>query len=282
MRPIFINPIHQTYMRRGLQIASIFTLTVFIEKWIQYPYAAYTGFVVMMIYIGFDVGTVSFRGWDRFLGTISGCLAGFIYWYMGHLNYRSVFALIVCCIFCYIYFVSYTYRTNTFFTISLSLIGTGYLDLQGNVQATEMLIHIFINTVVAYFIIILCETYIFRKNSLSVQIFQHLQKQFIENIRQCENELNLKAHVGLVWNHKYEKVIEELNYLKTYILMNETLLIQVIPKNELEEFIRLAEDYYLGLSLKVCLRRRNDLNKKQTALPYLEMLDLIKRRAYGL
>ncbi len=239
-----LNPINESLMKRGLQISITFTLTIFIQEWFRYPYAAYTGFVVMMIFIGFDIGAVNLRTKHRFYGTVIGCLAGFVYWYLGHINYQIIFLLIIFWVFNYIYFANYTYLVSTFFTMSLTLIGNGYLDMQGIIPATEIIIDIFLSTIIAYTIILTLQDLFFKDKGLSYKIFYHMQKNLIAHIHACEIEINNKR-VGLYWNKLYTQILEEYKNLKLYILMNESLIIKYIPHDELENLMQLTEEYYL-------------------------------------
>jgi len=273
MHNLFLERIQQLRMQRGLQIVITFTLTIFIQEWFRYPFASYTGFVVMMIFIGFDVGMVKARGQHRFLGTLLGCLAGFIYWYLGHLNYRSILIVITLWVFAYIYFANYTYLTSTFFTMSLTLLGNGYLDTQGMLFATEMIWDILISTFFAYLIIMSTHELFFKNKHLSFQIFYDMLEHFLEHIQSCEHSLEKKQHVNLRWHHMYEQVLNEFNHLQHYATMNESLITPYMPKHDVEAFMQLAQAYYFGLSLKVALLHRNE---SMPQLPYLPMKTILE------
>ena len=273
MQNLFLERINQLLMQRGLQIVITFTLTIFIQEWFRYPFAPYTGFVVMMIFIGFDEGMVKERGRHRFLGTLIGCLAGFVYWYMGHFNYRSILVIISLGVFAYIYFSNYTYLISTFFTMSLTLIGKGYLDTQGQLHATEMIGDIFISTLFAYLIIITLYYFLFKDKRLSFKIFYHMQANFVEHIHDCEINLETNPHINLLWHNMYENVLNEFNYLIHYVKMNESLITPYMPKHDIEAFMQLAQAYYFGLSLKVALLHRNE---SMPQLPYLSMKTILE------
>jgi|LauGreDrversion4_2_1035121.scaffolds.fasta_scaffold44947_2 uncharacterized membrane protein YccC len=276
MHNLFLERIQQLRMTRGLQIVITFTLTIFIQEWFRYPFAPYTGFVVMVIFIGFDVGMVKARGQHRFWGTLLGCLIGFFYWYIGHFNYRSIFVIIIIWVFAYIYFSNYTYLTSTFFTMSLTLLGKGYFDTQGELYATEMIGDIFISTLFAYIIIMLTHEYFFKDKHLSFQIFYHMLENFLKHIQACEISIETNPHIYINWHHTYEQVLNELNHLTNYIKMNESLITPYMPKQDIEQFMQLAQDYYFGLSLKVTLVQRNDLNRNIPQLPYLPLKSILE------
>lgn len=276
MHNLFLERIQQLRMTRGLQIVITFTITIFIQEWFRYPFAPYTGFVVMMIFIGFDVGMVKARGQHRFLGTLLGCLVGFIYWYIGHFNYRSILIIIAMWVFAYIYFSNYTYLTSTFFTMSLTLLGKGYLDTQGQLYATEMISDIFISTLFAYLIIMITHEYFFKDKRLTFQIFYHMLENFLKHIQACEISLEKNKHINLVWHNMYEQVLNEFNHLTHYAKMNESLITPYMPKQDIEQFKQLAQDYYFGLSLKVALIQRNDFNRSIPQLPYLPLKSILE------
>jgi len=277
MRKLQLNPIQQLWFERGLQIVITFTITIFIQEWFRYPFAPYTGFVVMMIFIGFDVGMVKDRGRHRFYGALLCGLAGFLYWYLGHLNYRAILILIVIWVFCYIYFLNHAYLTGTFFTMSLTLIGKGYLDTQGKVYATEMISDIFISTVFAYIIIMFMHEWLFKDKRLSFQIFYHMLTNFLQNIRACEDLCDQKAHISLQWHHTYEQVLNEFNILQDYAKMNESLIIPFMPKHDLDEFIQTSQDYYMALALKVASRKNPEYVHHS---PYRQLAAILARNNY--
>ncbi|WP_019216969.1 FUSC family protein [Legionella tunisiensis] len=64
------------------------------QEWLRYPRAGWTGFAVMMIYAGFDNGTTIFRAYQRFLGVLLGLFSGYILWFIGHVDYRTLIIIL--------------------------------------------------------------------------------------------------------------------------------------------------------------------------------------------
>ena len=52
---------------RGLQISIVFAFTIFVQEFLRFPRAGWTGFALMMIYAGFDNGATLSRAYNRFL-----------------------------------------------------------------------------------------------------------------------------------------------------------------------------------------------------------------------
>ena len=51
---------------RAVQISTVFCFTIIVQEGLRYPRAGWTGFAVMMIYAGFDIGTTILRADLRF------------------------------------------------------------------------------------------------------------------------------------------------------------------------------------------------------------------------
>ena len=79
---------------RAFQICIVYVTTLLIERLLQFNRAGWIGFVVMMIYVGFDSGASMNRTLHRFLGTMIGLLLSYFLWLLGLLDYRLIMTVI--------------------------------------------------------------------------------------------------------------------------------------------------------------------------------------------
>ena len=90
MRNLFLYQIRQEYKQRVAQISLVFAIIIFIQEWFRYPFSGYTAFVVMTLYIGFDIGTINNRLMHRFWGAMLAGIFSLIYWYIASKRCRQL------------------------------------------------------------------------------------------------------------------------------------------------------------------------------------------------
>ena len=234
----------------------VFAIIIFIQEWFRYPFSGYTAFVVMTLYIGFDIGTINNRLMPRFWGAMLAGIFSLIYWYIGHLNYRFILVLIILGYFASFYFARYNYSTVIFFTMSLAFLGTGYLDIQGlQYSSTEFVTDVMVCTTIALFVVLILHEFCFSDKKIEVGLLYHLQRNFLVSIVNCENMLADATRLSIKWHNSHYSVLQDLQELKTFIDINQALLEKNIPNKQLQQFIHLAEDYYLKISLRVAMHK---------------------------
>lgn len=163
---------------RALRICVVFTASILIEQQLKIPRGAWTAFTVMMIYVGFDTGAAIQRIFHRFLGVVLGLFIAYILWFVGHVNYRTLFLMIPCCIFFAYYFLGKSYIYPTVFTVILTVIGPDYFGSPGY-YVPWFFSDYLICTILAVVICIAFEYFIFKKMNMTRKFYIDLQKNMI-------------------------------------------------------------------------------------------------------
>lgn len=164
---------------RGVQISTVFAITVVVEELFRYPHAGWTGFVLMMIYAGFDNGTTLIRAYDHFLCVLIGVFMGYILWFVGHLDYRLLFFLIPLTIF-YVFFWAGTVHNTPNITVATSIIAFGYFDTQSSFIVAFFIIDFTMCTLIAFSIILVCEHFWFSRYRLMHRFVRDIQGNVID------------------------------------------------------------------------------------------------------
>lgn len=175
---------------RALQICTVLTFTIFIQELLRYPSAGWTGFAVMMIYVGFDHGTTMFRAFHRFWGMILGLITGFFLWLMGHLDYRLLIVVIPITIFFAYFLVGHAYSVPTVFTVNTALIGTGYFGYSKTSTVNTFIYSYTVATIIAFVICILFEYFYSRRYNLMKIFIEDTQHKIIEDLKNLLDLLN--------------------------------------------------------------------------------------------
>lgn len=174
---------------RALQICIVFLATLVIERLLNYNRAGWIGFVVMMIYVGFDSGASTHRTMHRFWGSILGLLLSYFLWQLGLLDYRLMLIVIPTVIFLAFFSLCKFYAYSTIFTVTLTFLGTAYFS-PTDYDAYYFFFDYFKSTVVAFFICFVFEGLIFRSSQLTKKFYNDLQRSII-------SELDHLYHLGV-------------------------------------------------------------------------------------
>lgn len=199
---------------RALQICTVFTTTMGIQVLFDYPRAAWTGFAVMMIYVGFDAGATMTRTFARFWGMVLGLILSYFLWIVGHIDYRVFFVSIPVIVFFAYYSLGKSYAIPTIFTVTLTAIGTIYYGT-GDYYALWFFTDYFICTVIALVICVVFEYYIYHGHNMHRRFYIDLQKEVINRL---EELLNLATQTPIS-KSKWLKVTVKFN--KTVIQFND-------------------------------------------------------------
>lgn len=174
---------------RALQICIVFLTTLVIERLLNYSRAGWIGFVVMMIYVGFDSGASIHRTMHRFLGSLLGLLLSYFLWQLQLLDYRVMLVVIPTVIFLAFFSLCKFYAYPTIFTVTLTFLGTAYFS-PTDYDAYSFFFDYLKSTAVAFFICFVFEGLIFRSSQLTKKFYNDLQKSII-------SELDQLYHLGI-------------------------------------------------------------------------------------
>jgi len=163
---------------RALQICIVFVTALVLERMLNYSRAGWIGFIVMMIYVGFDSGASIHRTMHRFWGTVLGLVLSYFLWQLGLLDFRLMLTVIPIVIFLSFFTLSQFYAYPTIFTVSLTFLGTAYFN-PSDTSAYNFFADYFKSTLVAFFICLMFEGLIFRKSNLTKKFYYDLQKSII-------------------------------------------------------------------------------------------------------
>ncbi len=166
---------------RALQICIVFVTTLLIERLLNYSRAGWIGFIVMMIYVGFDSGASIHRTMHRFWGTVLGLVLSYFLWQLGLLDFRLMLTVIPIVIFFAFFSLGKFYAYPTIFTVSLTFLGTAYFS-PSDTNAYNFFGDYFKSTSVAFFICFMFEGLIFRKSHLTRKFYYDLQKSIISEL----------------------------------------------------------------------------------------------------
>ena len=174
---------------RALQICIVFGTTLVIERLLNYSRAGWVGFIVMMIYVGFDSGASIHRTMHRFMGSLLGLLLSYFLWKLELLDFRLVLVVIPTVIFLAFFSLCKFYAYPTIFTVTLTFLGTAYFN-PADYDAYSFFFDYFKSTAVAFFICFVFEGLIFRSSHLTKNFYNDLQNSII-------NELDHLYHLGI-------------------------------------------------------------------------------------
>lgn len=175
---------HLSYRaQRALRICTVFTITVAIQEILRVPHAGWIGFAVIMIYAGFDNGTTLFRAFHRFWGMLLGLLSGYVLWFIGHLDYRTLIIIIPLTIFFAYYLAGHAYSIPTAFTVNTAVIGTGYFYAHNNYSITFFIVDYALCTIIGFAIILVLEYFWFRRHRLMTRFIEDTQLEIFKRLQ---------------------------------------------------------------------------------------------------
>lgn len=203
---------------RALHICIIFTVSIAIEQLLKIPRGAWTAFTVMIIYAGFGTGASIQRMGQRFWGVILGLFLAYIIWFIGHLNYRTLFLMIPVLVFFYYYSLGTLFAYTSIFTVTLSAIGPDYFGSPG-FYVSWFFTDYFACTLLAAIICMLFEYFIFAKINMTRRFYIALQKNMITGL----SELLALTKPAIIRKSQYiqstvvfnKKVIEMKTFVKS-------------------------------------------------------------------
>ncbi len=175
---------------RGLHICIVFGFTILLQELFHYPQAGWTGFAVMMIYAGFDNGTTLFRAHHRFWGMVLGLFSGYLLWFLGHLDYRTLILLIPLTIFFAYFLVGRAYSIPTVFTVNTAVIGTGYFASHSQSSITFFIIDYIVCTIIAFAICLGFEYFVFSRYGLMKRFIYDTQAHVVKDLEKLVKLLN--------------------------------------------------------------------------------------------
>lgn len=182
---------HLSYRaQRALKICTVFTITVAVQEILRIPHAGWIGFAVIMIYAGFDNGTTLFRAFHRFWGMLLGLLSGYVLWFIGHLDYRTLIVIIPATIFLAYFLVGHAYSIPTVFTVNTAVIGTGYFYAHNNYSITFFITDYAICTVIGFAIILVVEYFWFRHQRLMTRFIADTQQEIFARLQALVELIN--------------------------------------------------------------------------------------------
>lgn len=168
---------------RAFQICIVYATTLLIERLLQFNRAGWIGFVVMMIYVGFDAGASMNRTFHRFLGTMIGLLLSYFLWLLGLLDYRLIMTVIPIIVFFSFFSLGKFYSYPTIFTVTLTSLGTAYFSPE-NYDAYYFFFDYFKATIVAFFICIFFEGIVFKDINMSQVFHDEHHAKVLDNLEQ--------------------------------------------------------------------------------------------------
>ena len=247
---------------RALQICIVLTFTVFIQELLRFPHAGWTGFSVMMIYVGFDHGTTIFRAYHRFWGMVLGLISGFILWFLGHIDYRILIVVIPITIFFAYFLVGKAYSVPTVFTVNTAVIGTGYFAANIDTTINSFIYDYTAATILAFVICIFFEYFFFRRYGLMNRFINDTQNKIIISLQRLlllldSDDINRVEwfHACLDLNDNIVEINGLVNNLEfAYISKN-------VIGNEFNHFTLLVNQIFLSLKALYFACDNKDINK---------------------
>ncbi len=168
---------------RAIHICIVFTTTLAIQEIFNFPRAAWTGFAVMMIYVGFDAGSTLRRTFHRFWGMLLGLFLSYILWFLGHIDYRILFFIVPIGVFFAYFSLGKLYMYPTIFTVTLTALGSDYYATDAY-SPLWFFSDYFICTVIALIICIVFEYFVFRGRNLTQKFYYELQQDITNTLNQ--------------------------------------------------------------------------------------------------
>lgn len=169
------------YKTRAIQICIVFTCSQLIEGYLNLSHRGWIGFVVMMIYVGFDSGASIHRSKHRFWGAVLGLLLSYFLFILIRFNDDLIWLVVPIILFMAYFTVSKLYVTPTIFTVSLTGLGADYYQTDDFAIQT-FFEEYFFATLVAYWLCLTLEYYIFKKANISKRFYQELQEKITEGL----------------------------------------------------------------------------------------------------
>ena len=166
---------------RALQICVVFLTTLIIERLLHYSRAGWIGFIVMMIYVGFDSGASIHRTIHRFVGSLLGLLLSYWLWQLQLLDFRIILMVIPCIIFLSFFSLCKFYAYPTIFTVTLTFLGTTYFN-PISYHAYYFFFDYFKATAVAFAICMIFEGWVFKASYLTKRFYTDLQRTIITEL----------------------------------------------------------------------------------------------------
>ena len=128
-------------------------------------------------------------------------------------------------------------------------------------------------TTIALFVVLILHEFCFSDKKIEVGLLYHLQRNFLVSIVNCEHKLADATRLSIKWHNSHYSVLQDLQELKTFIDINQALLEQNIPIKQLKQFIHLAEDYYLKISLRVAIHKGYLEREPLSLSPHIALLE---------
>lgn len=238
-----------TYLElRCIQISTVFFFTFFVQEWLRYPRAGWTGFAVMMIYAGFDNGTTIFRAYQRFLGVLLGLFSGYILWFIGHVDYRTLIIILPMTVFFAFFLVGREYSVPTVFTVNASVIGSGYFSTEHSLTVTYYIIDYTLCTLIAFGIILVFEYFWFRRYQLMERFISHTQAEVIDDLYILVRLLNQGKIRRTEWFRACIKLTDSL-FAVNMLIRNAQFIIKSegAVGDEFNQFVELTNRIFIGL-----------------------------------
>ncbi|HAT6325034.1 TPA: FUSC family protein [Legionella pneumophila subsp. pneumophila] len=233
---------------RSIQISTVFAFTIFVQEWLRYPRAGWTGFAVMMIYAGFDNGTTIFRTYHRFLGVLLGLFTGYLLWFVGHLDYRTLILIMPLMVFFAFFLVGRAYSVPTVFTVNVSVLGSGYFSTEDTLPVTYFIIDYTLCTLIAFTIILGFEYFWFRHYGLMQRFIKSTQAEVIDDLYRLVRLLNQGKIKKTEWFQACIKLTDSLFEVNKLITNSQFLISsEHAVGDEFNQFVELANRIFIGL-----------------------------------
>ncbi|KTC86903.1 FUSC family protein [Legionella brunensis] len=233
---------------RCVQISTVFFFTFFIQEWLRYPRAGWTGFAVMMIYAGFDNGTTIFRAYHRFLGVLLGLFTGYLLWFIGHVDYRTLIIIIPITVFFAYFLVGRAYSVPTVFTVNASVIGAGYFSAKNSPTVFYYIFDYTLCTLIGFGIILVFEYFWFRRYHMMQRFIRDTQAEVINDLYRLVDLLNQEAIRRRDWFSSCIKLTDSLFEVNT--LMRNAQFADKSARavgDEFNQFVDLGNRIFIGL-----------------------------------
>lgn len=233
---------------RCVQISSVFFFTIVVQEWLRYPRAGWTGFAVMMIYAGFDNGTTLLRAYHRFLGVLLGLFLGYILWFVGHLDYRTLITIIPMTVFFAYFLAARKYSVPTVFTVCASIIGSGYFNLDPISTVSYYIFDYIMCTLIAFGIILIFEYCWFRHYGMMRRFIIDTQIEVVHDLYYLVRLLNQDKIKRTKWFEGCLKLTRSLHEVDVLIENSQFMVrSEHAVGDEFTEFVLLANRIFVGL-----------------------------------
>jgi uncharacterized membrane protein YccC len=168
---------------RALHICTVFSVAILIEYMLKIPRGAWVAFTVILIYAAFDVGTSVQRIWHRFWGVLLGLFLAHFFWFVGHLNYRTLLLIVAGLLCIYYYLLGKPYMQTTVFTTILSVVGSDYFA-STNFYLQWYFRDYFMCTLFAVIICVFFEYFIFKRVNMTRKFYVDFQRDLISQLNE--------------------------------------------------------------------------------------------------